>query len=165
MTGRHLVVLAAMIVFLLLSSAWSVAYTSRSEFCATCHEMQTMHQTWSTSSHKSVACIDCHSEPGAQGVVKAKAKGLKELYLHVTGAQVAPRASERDINCFSCHQDKVKMNTERALAAKDPHTVKHFDNGMTCVTCHGGIVHNAKANNLLPSRDNCSNCHLDAMRK
>ncbi len=165
LTGRHMLLLAGLIVFVLLAAGGSVAYTSRSEFCATCHEMTPMAQSWQTSAHKNVACEDCHSEPGVKGVVKAKAKGMQELYLHVIGSQIIPRANDRDINCFSCHQDKVKMDTDRALAAKDPHTVKHFSNGMTCITCHSGIVHNEKLNNTLPSRDTCSNCHLDTMKK
>jgi nitrate/TMAO reductase-like tetraheme cytochrome c subunit len=127
--------------------------------------MTPMHVSWQTSAHKNVACYDCHAEAGFQGTVKAKAKGLKELYLHVTAANVVPKASERDINCYSCHQDKVKMNADKAAGAKDPHTFKHFGNGMTCVTCHGGLVHNVKLNNAVPSRDTCSTCHLDAMKK
>ena len=165
LTGQHLVILGCAVVFFLILTAWSVGYTSRSEFCASCHEMTPMYQTWQTSSHKNVACFDCHSEPGAMGVVKAKAKGLKEVWLHITGATMNIKADERNINCFSCHQDKVKTNVERALAAKDPHTKKHFDNGMTCVSCHTGIVHNAKINNVGLTRDNCATCHLDQMRK
>jgi trimethylamine-N-oxide reductase cytochrome c-type subunit TorC len=128
--------------------------------------MKPMHQAWQTSSHKNVDCYSCHAEQGLEGTIKTKAKGLKELYLHTTG-QVPPviKAEERNVNCFSCHQDKVKGNAERAFAAKDPHTVKHFDNGMTCVSCHGGLVHNPKANNMVPSRDACTTCHLDQMKK
>jgi len=160
-----MLILACLVVFLLSSAAWAAAYTSRSEFCATCHEMDPMYQSWQTSSHKNVACEDCHAEPGVKGTVKTKAKGLKELYLHVTSSKIQPKASEKDINCYNCHQDKVKLNADKALAAKDPHTVKHFDNGMACVTCHSGIVHNTKLNNAAPSRDICARCHLDAMKK
>lgn len=164
-TGRHLLMLAGIAVVLLLTTTWSVAYTSRSAFCGSCHEMSSMYQSWQLSAHKNVACYDCHAEPGIQGTVKAKAKGLKELYLHVAGAQVMPKADERSINCYNCHQEKVKMNTDKAFTAKDPHTAKHFNNGMTCVTCHSGVVHNIQTNNSIPTRDSCESCHLDAMRK
>lgn len=164
-TGKHLLIIGALIVFLLISTAWTVAYTSTSEFCGTCHEMGTMYQSWQMSAHKNVSCDACHVGPGVKGLVKAKANGLQQVYVHVTSSNINPKASEHDINCYSCHQDKVKVNTAKALAAKDPHTIKHFDNGMTCVTCHGGLVHDAKRNNIVPSRDNCTTCHLDAMNK
>lgn len=165
LTGRHMVIFGAIIVFLLISAGWSAAYTSRSEFCATCHEMDPMYQSWQTSAHKNVACEDCHAEPGALGFVKTKAKGMREVYVHVTSSKIEPKAKDHDINCYNCHQDKVKTNTDKALAAKDPHTVKHFDNGMTCITCHSGLVHDTKLNNVVPGRDSCARCHLDAMQK
>jgi nitrate/TMAO reductase-like tetraheme cytochrome c subunit len=164
-TGRQLLLAAGLIIVFLLASAWSVAYTSRSEFCGTCHEMDSMYQSWQVSSHQNVTCHECHAEPGVMGEIKAKAKGVKEVYLHVTGTGATPKANERDINCFGCHQEKVKLNTDKAFATKDPHTVKHFNNGMTCITCHSGIVHNTMLNNTVPTRDNCESCHLDAMRK
>ena len=165
LTGWHLLTIGALALFMLVVSGWSVAYTSNSEFCGTCHEMTPLHQSWQTSSHRNVACYDCHAEPGFKGTVKAKAKGMKELYLHMTSSNFTLKADERNINCYSCHQDKVKMNAPKALAAKDPHTVKHYDNGMTCMSCHSGLVHNVKLNNSLPGRDNCATCHLDAMKK
>ncbi|WP_371373075.1 cytochrome c3 family protein [Sporomusa aerivorans] len=165
LTGRHVVLFGIILLFFLIFTGWSVAYTSQSQFCGTCHEMEPMYQTWQTSTHRNVDCEDCHTKPGVSGVVNAKAKGLKELYLHVTSSNIAPKADERDVNCYNCHQDKVKLNTGKALAAKEPHTVKHFDNGMNCITCHSGVVHNSKMNNTVPGRDTCARCHLDTMQK
>lgn len=161
LTGQHLLIMAGLIVFCFVFTAWSVGYTSQSEFCGSCHEMGSMHQTWINSSHKNVACIDCHSEPGVKGMVKAKMNGLKELYVHVTSNSIAPKAQSGDVNCLSCHQDKVSTNIERALAAKNPHTIKHFDNGMNCLTCHSGLVHNSKMNTTTPTRETCVTCHLN----
>lgn len=165
LTGQNLLILGCAAVLFLLFTAWSVGYTSRSEFCGACHEMTPMQKTWQASSHKAVACIDCHSEPGFKGFVKAKTKGLKDVWFHVTGKTVGIKADERDINCYSCHQDKVKTNVEKALAARDPHSKKHFDNGMTCVSCHAGIVHDAGLSNAALNRDTCTTCHLDQMKK
>ena len=165
LTGRHISILGAIIAAGLLCIAWSAEYTSRSDFCAGCHEMAPMYQTWTMSSHKNVACVDCHSEPGLKGLIKEKAKGMKEVYLHITGSYAVIQADTSEINCYSCHQDKVKTNAEQALAIKSPHTVKHFANGMNCVTCHSGLVHNEKLNQAVPSREQCTTCHLDQMTK
>lgn len=165
LTGRHLLIMAGLVVFFFIFTAWTIGYTSKSEFCGTCHEMGTMHQTWINSSHKNIACIECHSEPGVKGLVKAKVKGIKELYIHVSATNITPQAEAKDINCLSCHQEKVSTNVEKAGAAKNPHTIKHFDNGMTCISCHGGLVHNDKVNTSTPSRESCISCHLDQMNK
>ncbi len=166
LTGRQLLLLAVfLIIAVLILSTWSVGYTARSEFCVTCHEMDHEYQTWLSSSHKNIACVDCHSGPGFQGLVKEKAKGMKEVYLHVTGNYGPIQADASEIYCYSCHQDKVKTDTARTAVAKNPHTIKHFDNGMNCLTCHSGIVHNEKLNLVLPNRESCATCHLDQMRK
>jgi hypothetical protein len=68
------------------------------------------------------------------------------------------------VNCYTCHQGNI-MNEEIAAKDKNPHTAKHFANGMNCLTCHSGVVHKDGANVDLPSRDRCYTCHLDAMGK
>ncbi|CQR71779.1 Cytochrome c-type protein NapC [Sporomusa ovata DSM 2662] len=166
LTGRHIGVVGIIFVILLIFAGWMADYSSRPEFCgSSCHEMNSTYQSWQMSAHKNVGCEDCHGEAGAIGLVKTKAKGMKEVYVHITSSKIEPKANEHDINCYNCHQDKVKLNVDKALAAKDPHTVKHFDDGMTCVACHSGLVHDTKLNNAVPSRDTCTRCHLDAMQK
>ncbi|WP_110954901.1 cytochrome c3 family protein [Anaerosinus massiliensis] len=163
-TLKHFIGLGLFMVVFILSTAGAVAYTSQSDFCGSCHEMSPMYKTWAASGHKDIACAECHEEPGALGVVKSKAKGTKELYLHMTGDFSAPKADARDVNCYGCHQDKVK-NVETAAERKDPHTKKHFDNGMNCLSCHSGLVHDEMKNKTLPSRATCVSCHWDEMNK
>lgn len=165
LTGQHVLAFGVLIIGFLVFTSWSVAYTSSSNFCSTCHEITPMHATWQTSSHKNVDCVACHAQPGFAGVVQTKAKGLKEVYVHLTDNNITLKADAKDINCYSCHQDKVKTDTQQAADRKDPHTVKHFDNGMNCITCHSGLVHNEKTNKGVPSRDACVTCHLDQMKK
>ena len=150
--------------------AFSAAYgmieaTNQNTFCGEqCHEMDPMYVTWQHSNHKTVDCADCHEQPGFTGMVQSKMKGTKELFLHVTGNVPDPIKvhDTNEVNCYTCHQDKIK-DAEIAGPRKDPHTAKHFENGMNCVTCHTGIVHNDAANQVLPSRERCYTCHLDAM--
>ena len=163
-TGRHFVLAAIAGICLLAFSAGAAAYTSESNFCGSCHEMSPMYKSWAMSGHKNVACAECHEEPGVVGTVKAKAQGAKETYLHLTDNYTVPKASPEDINCYSCHQDKVK-NEAAAADRKDPHTKKHFENGMNCLSCHSGVVHDEAKNTKLPDRENCFTCHLDQMNK
>jgi nitrate/TMAO reductase-like tetraheme cytochrome c subunit len=125
--------------------------------------MTTYKESWTTSAHKNVECIECHSKPGLEGTVETKANGLRQAYLHLTTDEFNPKAPVNDVNCLSCHQGKVSTNTDQALLRKNPHNVKHFENGMNCLSCHTGLVHDVKVNTLVPTRDTCVTCHLDQM--
>lgn len=146
-----------------------VEATNQTPFCGeTCHEMDPMYTSWQQSGHAKadVGCADCHEKPGLQGTIESKWKGTKELVMHVSGNVPDPIKMENpnDVNCYTCHQGKM-MNVETAAAAKDPHTMKHFENGMTCLTCHTGVTHDTNVNMTVPSRERCYTCHLDSMSK
>ncbi len=56
------------------------------------------------------------------------------------------------MNCYVYHQDKIKER-ELALSRKDPHTERHFQEVMNCISCHTGLVHDEMKNKVLPRRD------------
>lgn len=65
-------------------------YTSKPQFCAKCHNAKTpgplgeVH-TWSLNIHAkhNISCLDCHSGPGIFSYLKAKIKGLGDVYSFV----------------------------------------------------------------------------------
>ena len=162
---KHIAAAGFACIGLFAISYGMIEATNQTSFCGTsCHEMDPMYQTWMTSNHKTVDCADCHEQPGLTGTIKSKWKGTQELILHVTGNVPDPikLQNTNEVNCYVCHQDKIK-GQELALERKDPHTERHFQEGMNCVSCHTGLVHNESLNKVLPSRDRCYTCHLDAM--
>ena len=72
----------------------AAVYTSRSEFCISCHIMEPYYVSWQESSHSHVACIKCHFPPGAVEKVRGKMLGLVQLLKYVTATAV-PRLSAR----------------------------------------------------------------------
>ena len=164
---KHIAAAGMACIVLLGGSMVAIEATNQSGFCGTtCHEMDPMYTSWQHSGHKNVGCAECHEKPGLEGTIRSKAQGTQELFLHVTGQVPDPIKMENpaDVNCYTCHQDKI-MNTDLAAANKNPHTAKHFENGMNCLSCHSGVVHNDAKNMVLPGRDSCYTCHLDAMSK
>lgn len=165
---KHIALVGLVCIVALGGSMVMIEATSTTEFCASsCHEMEPMATTYAHSLHAraGVGCGDCHEKPGLKGTIESKWQGTKELAIHITGT--APEVIKmenpaRDVNCYTCHQDKM-MDAETAGAHVDPHTLKHFENGMDCMTCHSGVVHNEAKNADLPSRDECYTCHLDNM--
>jgi hypothetical protein len=81
------VLVAASIVALMVGLGWGVmTYTATPSFCNSCHVMNTRFVSWQRSPHGDVAtCLECHSEPGWWGELKAHVNGARYLYVMVTG--------------------------------------------------------------------------------
>ena len=167
---KHIAIAGLACIVLLGASTVMIEATNTTSFCSTtCHEMEPMANSYDHSIHAKagVGCADCHEKPGLQGTIASKWQGTQELFLHVTGQVPDPikmTDAHKKVNCYICHQDKI-MNSEVAAKHKDPHTAKHFENGMNCLTCHTGVVHDAKVNMDVPGRERCYTCHLDNMGK
>ena len=74
-------------VFLMVVMAGAAAwYTSRPQFCNSCHIMEPYYKSWQQSSHKNVTCVECHFPPGVGGKVRGKVLGLVQLLKYVTGS-------------------------------------------------------------------------------
>jgi nitrate/TMAO reductase-like tetraheme cytochrome c subunit len=67
--------IASVLVFIGLSIG-SVEYTSRSDFCNSCHIMEPYYDSWKQGAHKDVACVKCHISPGVENFLVAKLNGL-----------------------------------------------------------------------------------------
>jgi hypothetical protein len=67
-------------------------YMETTEFCGqVCHEpMKPEFSAHAVGSHSSVPCVACHVGPGAQGVVRAKMNGTRQLYKVLTGTYARP---------------------------------------------------------------------------
>lgn len=87
-----------------------INWTETADFCGRCHTMSPELQAYHAGPHKSVACAECHVEPGVMGWIKAKINGTKQLIDVVIGSYPTPipppdhadmpPASE---TCEACH--------------------------------------------------------------
>ena len=162
----HLAAIGGVIICFLAFTYITVEATGTNSFCGTvCHEMDDHYTSWQASAHRNVDCAECHEGEGVVGLAETKMEGMRELWLHITGGYEMPIVMKNPdkINCYSCHQDKMKADTDVASLRQDPHTMAHFENNMTCMSCHAGVVHNNAVNTVLPSRDTCFTCHLDGV--
>lgn len=103
LAGTFLLVLLA----LTASAAW---YTSRSEFCNSCHIMEPYYKSWQESSHSHVPCIDCHFAPGFGGKLRGKLLGLVQLAKYLTKSEgPRPAAEIPDSSCLrsGCHESRL----------------------------------------------------------
>ena len=156
MRARFVLIIIVSVIIVSVAAFGTIEYTSRPPFCNSCHEMSPMYQAWAKSAHKEVSCIRCHADPGLLGLLGAKLGAFKDGYYHITGTYKKPikfRGNPGVFNkrCLACHKNKIGQN--------DAHNKTHFDNGMACIDCHVGLVHDDKTNKKPPSRDICRKCH------
>ena len=82
-----------------LAPAW---YTSRPEFCNSCHIMEPYYKSWQESSHKNVSCIECHFPPGIGGEgprQDAGAGAIGQVRHQERGAASRPPRSPTPVAC------------------------------------------------------------------
>lgn len=104
------------VVFLVVLLAGAEYATSRPSFCGSCHIMDSYHATWEKSKHaeEGVTCVACHYPPGEHHTLKAKFKGLGQLFsclgMGARTLQTAVLVDDRSCTASGCHSPEE--NTE-----------------------------------------------------
>ncbi len=88
----------------------AVQWTETADFCGRCHTMGPELKAYEMSPHREVACVECHTEPGTAGWVKAKMNGTKQLFQVLTGTFPRPIPAPdhallppTSLTCLKCH--------------------------------------------------------------
>lgn len=117
-------------------------FSNDPEACLNCHIMRDQYETWTHSSHKTIAvCNDCHTPhtlarkylvKGINGWNHSVAFTLKtypdNLHIRDFNAEVVQE------NCVECHETLVSQI----------HLAPEHDEELACVTCHEGVGHRRK---------------------
>jgi cytochrome c nitrite reductase small subunit len=133
------------------------AYTTRSEFCGSCHSaMGEYMRTWSASSHHDLAqCLECHSDPGWVGYYHSKVEGAKNALSFFFGVRKTEKSPPP--GPAACLREGCHTNAE--LAAQTSHApfahVTHMKS-LQCVDCHPGVGHEPAATDHPRA---CTECH------
>jgi nitrate/TMAO reductase-like tetraheme cytochrome c subunit len=121
-------------------------YTSRPQFCGTCHVMDPYYRSWSRDEHSykhGAWCVDCHYAPGEQHTIKAKFKGLSQVASYFSGRYGAarPRAHVNDASCLTapCHGDRKYL--PKSLLIGEPRTEKRYVAGRETEVQRNPTVH------------------------
>jgi len=157
-------VIGAMIA-LICVSGFSLAVTEHPAFCKSCHNMDNFFESWQHSSHKDVACVQCHYSPGFAAHVEGKIGAINQVVSFVTHrygerphAEVSNAACQRP----GCHSD-ITENKDTFFKDK-----VHFSHSlhrdamvpgrdMPCVTCHSQLE---KDEHIGISSSTCFLCHF-----
>jgi nitrate/TMAO reductase-like tetraheme cytochrome c subunit len=182
---RHWMLFGTVALVAVVISVASAEYiTSRPAFCGSCHIMDKYHKQWAKSKHaeEGVTCVECHYIPGGQHTLKAKFKGMGQLfsYLGSESRMVEKAALVNDESCVHCHpiDEKVeegawltKKLTFATTKGKDGAEKKvpfvhktHFEQKnweegqeKHCSICHR---HRSSEKHIEVSADTCNLCHF-----
>lgn len=161
---RAAALLGAFVLLLALLTAGAGWYTSRSEFCLSCHIMEPYYQSWQESTHSDVACIKCHFPPGVGGKVRGKMLGLVQLAKYVTRSEgPRPAAEIPDASCLrsACHERRLlsgKVEFHGIPFDHEPH-LERLRRGkkLRCTSCHSQIV---QGEHMVVTTSTCFLCHF-----
>jgi nitrate/TMAO reductase-like tetraheme cytochrome c subunit len=162
-SGKGLVILLLAVVIFLGVISFSMAKTSSTEYCISCHEMKIYKEELEKSSHaltkdkKAIECRDCHIPDsfGGRYLIVKTVLGMKDVMSHYLGdpenlnrreMQHIARRFVPDENCRACHQDLKKDTEDKVLSeiGRLSHEAYLGENGKTrrgCAGCHFNMAH------------------------
>lgn len=167
-TLATLVVLGIAIGFAgILGFQFSLKATSTTEFCVSCHEMESALASLKTTPHFNnkhgfnVGCADCHIPHEFAPKMIRKVQAAREVWGHLTGVidteekyrAMLPDMAEREIarlkandsaECRNCHDASLMDIAQQSKSAQKSHK-KLLSGEQTCIDCHEGIAHGSTA--------------------
>ncbi len=155
----------AALVFLAVAGAGMLSYTENPNFCVTCHVMRPYYDSWRTSSHNFVACIECHYTPGMRAHIKTKFEALVQVIRYINGTYDPNFYAEiDDESCLrsGCHetrllQGKVAYKEGITFDHKGHLTVERHNIQLRCTSCHSQLV---IGSHIAVTEETCIICHF-----
>lgn len=131
---RRIIFLVISFISITILTGYVSKVTSRPEFCANCHQIKPVVDSWAMGSHSSIGCLECHADPGILGQIKAKTEGVKDLAVQLAGSSstnvMADIPPER---CRRCHPAVYPANPDLVRIHQEP--------GANCGKCHKREIH------------------------
>lgn len=148
-------------------------YSMQPSFCNSCHIMEPYYRAWHESSHKNVACPECHFAPGLENTIKGKWQASAQAVKFITQTYGSkPHAQIDDASCLrsGCHERRllegaVKWDVKNEKGDKvtirfdhKPHLTQiRRGKELRCTSCHSQIV---QGQHLTVTTDTCFLCHF-----
>ncbi len=141
-----------------------VEYSAQPSFCLNCHIMRPYYDSWATSSHNDVPCIQCHYAPGIRAEAMGKLQAANQVVKYVTGTYgLRPWAEIEDASCMrsGCHSER-KLEGEVGYGSvrfDHSHHLGELRRGkqLRCTSCHSQIV---QGDHVAVTASTCFLCHF-----
>ncbi len=146
----------------LVGMGTAVEVSSRPQFCGSCHIMAPYYASWKESTHRNVACVECHIPPGVTAEIRKKYEALSMVARYFTGTYgTNPWTEIDDASCLRCHERRLLMGKVQFGDVSFDHAahLSGMRRGKTlrCTSCHGQIV---QGSHIKVTSSTCILCHF-----
>ena len=167
-TQKHIKGIKAFVIFCAVAfvviAVALLQFSESSTFCGLCHQMGGYIDSWKASSHRNVACTQCHYPPGFFNHLKGKwVDGQVSLAYFISGKKpTTPHAEISDASCLQkgCHKvEDLRGNmVYKNVAFSHGKHLDELKRGMKlrCTSCHAQMV---QGQHLTVHETNCFICH------
>lgn len=154
-------VIAGMV--LMLGVIGGMEWTNRTEFCISCHSMQTNYNELQKSIHYTnrsgahAQCRDCHVPREWGPKLVRKVFAVNDIISEIRGTIDTPEkyeakrgelaervwkymATSGSRECMTCHAYESMGGPKQSTAARQKHQDAAKE-GRTCIACHKGVAH------------------------
>jgi nitrate/TMAO reductase-like tetraheme cytochrome c subunit len=152
------------VILIAVGTVGFVEYSSQPGFCKSCHIMRPYYESWAHSSHRNVACIQCHIAPGIRAEAMSKIQAANMVVKYFTGAYgTRPWAEIEDATCMrsGCHSERLIEGVVDYKGVRFDHTehLGELRRGMQlrCTSCHSQIV---QGSHIAVTEATCFLCHF-----
>ena len=115
-------VAAVALAFGLVALLGFVQVSSSPAFCGgVCHIMKPYYQSWKHSSHRNVACVECHISPGVTAEIRKKYEAMSMVAKYITGTS-APSPGPRWTTPRACAATSAACSKARWTSTASPST-------------------------------------------
>ena len=160
-------VVLIIVPIILIFSFTAVEYTSQSKFCKSCHIMEPYYESWETSSHSEVSCMECHFPPGIGAFVESKTQAISQVAKYFTKTYgTKPWAEISDKSCLrsGCHTERLLRGQVVFKGVVFDHqthlTQLRRGKQLRCVSCHSQIV---QGSHITVTETSCFLCHFKSL--
>lgn len=152
------------VILIAVTTVGFVHYSSQPGFCNNCHIMQPYYDSWTTSSHREISCIQCHIPPGIRSEAETKIDAANMVVSYFTGTYgTKPWAEVEDASCLrsGCHSERLIEGTVDYNGVKFDHRphLGELRRGiqLRCTSCHSQIV---QGDHIAVTGTTCFLCHF-----
>jgi nitrate/TMAO reductase-like tetraheme cytochrome c subunit len=136
--------------------------SSTPSFCGSCHVMAPYFESWKTSTHADIACVECHIPPGITAEFRKKYEAVSMVARYFTGTYgTNPWAEVDDAACLECHERRLLVGKELfgdVLFDHGPHLAElRRGKRLRCTSCHSQIV---QGSHITVTTTTCTLCHF-----
>lgn len=152
------------VILAAVSTVAFIEYSAQPGFCKNCHIMIPYYESWASSSHNDVPCIECHYAPGIRAEAMGKIQAANQVVKYVTGTYgMKPWAEIEDAACLrsGCHEQRKLEGVVvfKGIQFDHAHHLGELRRGkqLRCTSCHSQIV---QGDHLTVTESTCFLCHF-----